>query len=436
MTGRSSSRRAASLLEQLESADEAPRRATAAAPGSFGRTARRARCERAGARLALALARQLGDAPRVARREAVPDPVVSLGARAAAFEPDTRVWATERCHAATVGRRASRPPQAVGAAPKGFLKIPPGRRAGSRRRARSGRTGAATDRARSSSAGARRRRAGSAPRPGTAGPHTSRSSMRWVRSLPRFCASTRSRSNSCGVSLIRSPARVTSRSATSITSSPISITGPASRREPAQHGTQPREQLVDAERLRHVVVGAGVERRDLLALLADRREHDHRRVGPGAELAADVGAAAVGQHEVEDHRGRRLRGRRAERRRGGRGRVDRVAGAAQRRRRAPAGSAARRRRRGRAGSYRRARPAPRRRGAQARRSRPGPGATRPRRGRRSPQRSRARSRGRGRRRSSARRAAGRTARRPARARLGEPPAPGRRPARSPPAASR
>ena len=101
------------------------------------------------------------------------------------------------------------------------------------------------------------------------------------------------------------------------------------RRRAAQHRAQPREQLVDADRLRHVVVGAGVERRHLLVLVADRREHDHRCRGPRAQLAADVDAGAVRQHEVEDHRVRRAHRRRRERRLGGVGRLDLVAGAAQ-----------------------------------------------------------------------------------------------------------
>ena len=145
-------------------------------------------------------------------------------------------------------------------------------------------------------------------------------------------------------------ARRPSRSGTSITSSPTSITGPVSPERSAQHGTQSCEQLVDAERLRDVVVRAGVERGDLLALLPDRGEDDHRRVAPGPELAAHVGAAAVGQHEVEDHR----RGRMCRRRASAVAAVSAVSTvvtrAAQRRRAAHAGSAARRRRRGFAGS--------------------------------------------------------------------------------------
>ena len=47
-----------------------------------------------------------------------------------------------------------------------------------------------------------------------------------------------------------------------------------------QRRTEAREQLVHPERLRHVVVGAGVERRDLLALVPDDRQDDDRRVAP------------------------------------------------------------------------------------------------------------------------------------------------------------
>ena len=58
------------------------------------------------------------------------------------------------------------------------------------------------------------------------------------------------------------------------------------RRGPPQHRAQAGDQLVDPDRLRDVVVGARVERGDLLALVADRGEHDHRRRAPGAQLAA------------------------------------------------------------------------------------------------------------------------------------------------------
>ncbi len=93
--------------------------------------------QRTSARSPLANSRQLGDAPRVARREAVPDPMVSFGTRPAPFEPRTGVWTRNRRHAPTVGRGRSRPPQTAGRPPKGFLKIPLGRPTGTRHRARS-----------------------------------------------------------------------------------------------------------------------------------------------------------------------------------------------------------------------------------------------------------------------------------------------------------
>src|SRR5439155_26459215 len=84
-----------------------------------------------------------------------------------------------------------------------------------------------------------------------------------------------------------------------------------------------------AERLRHVVVRAGVERGDLLGLVADDGEDDDRRRAPRAQLARDVGAARVRQHEVEDHRVGRTHRRQRQRLLPRRRRVDLVAGAAQ-----------------------------------------------------------------------------------------------------------
>ena len=88
-------------------------------------------------------------------------------------------------------------------------------------------------------------------------------------------------------------------------------------RGPPQDRPQAREQLVDTERLRHVVVRPRVQGRDLLPLLAHRGEDDHRRLAPRPELTADVGAAPVGKHEIEDHRRGWMGGRRRERARGG-----------------------------------------------------------------------------------------------------------------------
>src|SRR4029077_9489059 len=87
--------------------------------------------------------------------------------------------------------------------------------------------------------------------------------------------------------------------------------------------------LVDPDRLRDVVVGARVEGGHLLALVADRGEHDHGCRAPGAQLAHDVGAGPVREHEVDDQRVRRSHRRRRERRLGGLGGLHLVAGAAQ-----------------------------------------------------------------------------------------------------------
>src|SRR5204863_5718673 len=68
---------------------------------------------------------------------------------------------------------------------------------------------------------------------------------------------------------------------------------PAAVRRPPKHGSQASQELVRPERLRHVIIGAGVERAHLLALVADRREHDDRELAPAPDLAGDVDAAAV-----------------------------------------------------------------------------------------------------------------------------------------------
>ena len=83
-----------------------------------------------------------------------------------------------------------------------------------------------------------------------------------------------------------------------------------------QRGLQARDELARAERLGHVVVGAGLQRAHLLVLLADRAQHQDRHLRPLAQRARDVDAVAVGQHEVDD-RGRR---------RAQRGRVQRLLG--------------------------------------------------------------------------------------------------------------
>ena len=75
----------------------------------------------------------------------------------------------------------------------------------------------------------------------------------------------------------------------------------APRRGRPAHGrrAQAGQQLVHAERLRDVVVGAGVERGDLVALAAPRRQDDDRHLRPTAQPVDDVEAVHPGQAEVE-----------------------------------------------------------------------------------------------------------------------------------------
>src|SRR5581483_7259323 len=100
-------------LDPLEERDVRPERRAPQRGGAGERAPRQLAehvAERPGELLPLALAGQLGDAPRVARLEAVRDPVVRLAAGAAALEPRARMGDGD--HAATVGRRRSTPAQA------------------------------------------------------------------------------------------------------------------------------------------------------------------------------------------------------------------------------------------------------------------------------------------------------------------------------------
>ena len=70
----------------------------------------------------------------------------------------------------------------------------------------------------------------------------------------------------------------------------------------AEVGPDPRRQLLEGERLGHVVGGAPVEALDPVGDLALGGEHDHRQ---GRLASADRGQnldpVAPGQHPVEDH---------------------------------------------------------------------------------------------------------------------------------------
>ena len=71
--------------------------------------------------------------------------------------------------------------------------------------------------------------------------------------------------------------------------------GPAA----AQQGGDAGQQLVDAERLGEVVVGAQVEGPHLVLLAPPGRHHDDPDRGVGPDVAAQVEAVGAGQHQVE-----------------------------------------------------------------------------------------------------------------------------------------
>ena len=68
----------------------------------------------------------------------------------------------------------------------------------------------------------------------------------------------------------------------------------------AQRHAHARQQLAHAEGLGHVVVGAGVERGDLVALLAARGEHDDRHLAPLPQPADHLQAVHIGQAQVQN----------------------------------------------------------------------------------------------------------------------------------------
>ena len=77
----------------------------------------------------------------------------------------------------------------------------------------------------------------------------------------------------------------------------------AGRCDAAQQRGDPRGQLLRAERLGDVVVGAELEARDAIGFFAARRQHDDRdRRGRriGAQRLADPQAVQPRQHQIED----------------------------------------------------------------------------------------------------------------------------------------
>jgi hypothetical protein len=85
------------------------------------------------------------------------------------------------------------------------------------------------------------------------------------------------------------------------TTTPATIAGGRRRPPlaPPDDRPDPGGQLPEAERLRHVVVGAELEADDLVELAVLGRQHDDRRIRLGPDRPADLDARQLGQHQVE-----------------------------------------------------------------------------------------------------------------------------------------
>jgi len=68
-----------------------------------------------------------------------------------------------------------------------------------------------------------------------------------------------------------------------------------------QQRAHPGQEFLNAERLGHVVIGAAIQRVDLLHLTGPHRQHQHRHRAPLAQLAQHLLAVHVGQAQVEHH---------------------------------------------------------------------------------------------------------------------------------------
>ncbi len=67
----------------------------------------------------------------------------------------------------------------------------------------------------------------------------------------------------------------------------------------AKRRLAPRQQLRNAERLDHVIVGAELEQANLFLLVRMDRQHDNRNIGPRAHPLEHFGAFDIRQIEVE-----------------------------------------------------------------------------------------------------------------------------------------
>ena len=76
-----------------------------------------------------------------------------------------------------------------------------------------------------------------------------------------------------------------------------------------QDGVHPRQELLQLEGLRDVVVGAQVQATDFVVLVAPRRNDQHGRAAVASQCAAQFEAIHTGQHDVEDDEVRQERAR-------------------------------------------------------------------------------------------------------------------------------
>ena len=132
-----------------------------------------------------------------------------------------------------------------------------------------------------------------------------------MTSAPR-CRTRMSRiAHSVGVSRRSSPCRLTFLAArsmvkaavwTTVSSAPcgVGVVRAGALGGAAHRGAHPGEELGDAEGFGDVVVGAGVERVDLVRGVGARGQHDDGHGGLLAQRGDDRGAVDVGQSEVED----------------------------------------------------------------------------------------------------------------------------------------
>jgi hypothetical protein len=74
-------------------------------------------------------------------------------------------------------------------------------------------------------------------------------------------------------------------------------------RAPAQYRAQPGQQFARLERFGQVIVGADLQAHDPIGRISASGQHQHRRVGFRAQLAADIQTIHVGQRQIQ-HDGR------------------------------------------------------------------------------------------------------------------------------------